>query len=245
MKLIFLGTSGYHPSDRRHTPCMVMPSCGAVLDAGTGMYRLGKYLQTGELDIFLTHAHLDHVIGLTYLFSIAEVHRLVRVTVHALPEKLKAIEEHLFYHELSARPRFDVKPLAEATELADGGRLKHFPLSHPGGAIGIRIDWPGRSMAYVTDTTAAVNADYVDKIRGVDLLVHECFYLDKRLDLAVKFGHSWLIPTAEVARAAGAGRMILTHINPLLEADYPRALPAAKKIFPNIEIGEDLMEAEF
>ena len=69
MKLILLGTSGYHPSDRRHTPCLAIPSCGVVLDAGTGMYRLGRYLKTDELDIFLTHAHLDHVIGLSYLIQ--------------------------------------------------------------------------------------------------------------------------------------------------------------------------------
>src|SRR3989304_3696093 len=121
MKLIFLGTSGYHPSDRRHTPCLLIPQCGVVLDAGTGMYRLGSYLQTDEVDIFLTHAHLDHVIGLTYLFSVTWVHPLRRVTVHGLPKKLSAIEEHLFAEDLSVRPSFDVKPLAEVTMLSHGG----------------------------------------------------------------------------------------------------------------------------
>ena len=45
MKLVLLGTTGYHPNDRRHTPCMVLPECGIALDAGTSMYRLGRYLQ--------------------------------------------------------------------------------------------------------------------------------------------------------------------------------------------------------
>jgi ribonuclease Z len=245
MNLILLGTAGYHPSDRRHTPCLAIPSCGVVLDAGTGMYRLGRYLKTDELDIFITHAHLDHVIGLTYLFSVMWEHPLRRVTVHGLPEKLYAIERHLFYHDLSARPDFEAKPLAQETPLPDGGRLTHFPVNHPGGSIGLRLDWPGHSMAYVTDTTAAANADYADKIRGVDLLVHECFYPDNRPDLAEKYGHSCMTPTAEVARAAGVKRLILTHINPLVEADYPAALAAAQKIFPPTEIGEDLMEVEF
>ena len=97
MKLILLGTSGYHPSDRRQTPCLAIPACGVVLDAGTGMYRLGRYLKTDEVDIFLTHAHLDHVIGLTYLFSVMWEHPLRRVTVHGLPEKLDAVEKHLFF----------------------------------------------------------------------------------------------------------------------------------------------------
>jgi len=245
MKLILLGTSGYHPSDRRHTPCMVIPSCGVVLDAGTGMYRLANYLKTDELDIFLTHAHLDHVIGLTYLFSVMGVHPLRRVTVHGLPEKLYAIDKHLFYHDLSVRPSFDMRPLGEETLLADGGRLTHFPLDHPGGSVGFRLDWAGHSMAYITDTTASAKADYVEKISGVNLLVHECFYADSHADLAKKYGHSCITPVAQVARAANVGRLILTHINPLLTADYPADLSAVQKIFPRTEIGEDLMEVEF
>lgn len=118
-------------------------------------------------------------------------------------------------------------------------------MEHPGGALGFRLDWPGRSMAYITDTTAAAGAAYVAKIRGVDLLVHECFYPDSRADLAAKYGHSCLTPTAEVARAAGVGRLILTHLNPLLEGEYPADLCEVRKIFPRTEFGEDLMEVEF
>jgi ribonuclease Z len=245
MKLILLGTSGYHPSDRRHTPCMVIPSCGVVLDAGTGMYRLGNYLQTDELDIFLTHAHLDHVVGLTYLFSVMAKHPLVRATVHGMPEKLYAIEKHLFYHDLSARPTFNMRSLEGVSMLAHSGRLEYFPLDHPGGAIGFRLDWSGHGMAYITDTTADPGAEYVEKIRGVDLLVHECFYSDDQADLASKYGHSCLTPVARVARAADVGRLILTHINPLAPADCPVDLAAAQEIFPRTEIGADLMEVEF
>ncbi len=209
------------------------------------MYRLGRYLKTDELDIFLTHAHLDHVIGLSYLFSVTWEHPLRRVTVHGSPEKLYAVEKHLFFHDLSVRPSFDVKPLAEETLLAEGGQLTHFPLAHPGGSLGFRLDWAGHSMAYITDTTAARDAAYVDKIRGVNLLVHECFYPDSRADLAVKYGHSCITPVLEVAQAAGVGRLILVHINPLLAADYAANISAALKIFPRTEMGEDLMEVEF
>ena len=79
MKLVLLGTTGYHPSDRRQTPCLLLPECGVMLDAGTATYRAADYLQTSELDIFLTHAHLDHIIGLTYLFSVTHVHPLQRI----------------------------------------------------------------------------------------------------------------------------------------------------------------------
>ena len=76
-----------------------------MLDAGTGVYRAREYLETSHLDIFLTHAHLDHVIGLTYLFDVVHVRPIERLRVFALAEKLAAIEKHLF-----APPLFPIKP---------------------------------------------------------------------------------------------------------------------------------------
>jgi transposase len=70
MKLLVLGSTGYHPNEHRHTACMMLPEIGVVLDAGTGMFRVGRHLQTSTLDIFLTHVHLDHVVGITYLFDV-------------------------------------------------------------------------------------------------------------------------------------------------------------------------------
>lgn len=252
MKLILLGTTGYHPNDRRHTPCMLIPECGVMLDAGTAMYRAAGYLETPELDIFLTHAHLDHVIGLTYLFSVMRMHPLDRITVHGEAEKLAAIDRHMFAEELfPKRPPFESRPLQSEVALPLGGRLTHFPLKHQGGSIGLRLDWPasgktaGRSMAYVTDTTAAMDADYVEKIRGVDLLVHECYYPDANADWANQTGHSCTTPVAQVARQADVGRLVLVHINPLATEDDPIGLETARAIFPKTELGEDLMEIEF
>src|SRR5262245_34247263 len=83
MKLVMLGTGGYFPTSRRHTACLMLPEIGVVLDAGSGMCRIGEFLQTGHLDIFLTHAHLDHVAGLTYLVNLVPADVLSRTTVHA------------------------------------------------------------------------------------------------------------------------------------------------------------------
>jgi ribonuclease BN (tRNA processing enzyme) len=246
MRLILLGTTGYHPNDRRHTPCIVLPECGVLLDAGTAMYRAGRYLQTDTLDIFLTHVHLDHVVGITYLFDVLAVHPLERVTVHAAPDKLAAIDAHLFADALfPIKPPYESRPIAAVTPLMHGGRLTHFPLSHPGGVLGFRLDWPGHSLAYVTDTTAAPDAAYIEHIRGVDLLIHECYFGDDMADWARKTGHSHTTPVAQVARAAGVGRLLLTHVNPLSEADDPIGLATARAIFPATEIGVDLLEVEF
>lgn len=246
MKLVLLGTTGYHPNDQRETACLLIPACGVMLDAGTGMHRAAEYLQTAELDVFLSHAHLDHVVGLTYLFDVCYRHPLERITVHGEGAKLAAIEEHLFATPLfPLRPPGEFQPLTGEVELAHGGRLRYFPLEHPGGAIGFRLDWPGHSLAYVTDTAARPDAGYVEAIRGVDLLVHECYFPDEMAQWAEKTGHSHTTAVARLARQAEVGRLLLVHINPLATEADPIGLPAARAIFAETDLGEDRMEVEF
>jgi ribonuclease BN (tRNA processing enzyme) len=246
MQLHLLGTTGYHPNDLRQTACYLLPQCGVILDAGTGMYRVQELLNAPTLDIFLTHAHLDHVVGLTYLLDILYGKEMERVHVHGEREKLAALEEHLFSRLLfPVKPAFEWRPLEGPVLLPDGGRVSWFPLKHPGGSLGYRIDWPDRSLAYVTDTTADPQADYVDAIRGVDVLLHECYFPDGWEEHAAMTGHSCLGPTARVAAAAGVGRLILVHINPLSKEVDPYGVEAAREIFPRTDIARDATVVEF
>ncbi|HEV7225006.1 MAG TPA: MBL fold metallo-hydrolase [Pirellulales bacterium] len=247
MRLVLLGSTGYHPNEIRHTPCLALPELGLVLDAGTSMFRLREHLLTRELSIFLTHAHLDHVVGLTFLFDVLYQRPTKEVVVYAEAEKLAAIQEHLLSPLLfPAKLPCEYRELpAAGVDLPQGGRLTHFPLVHPGGSLGFRLDWPGHSLAYVTDTTADPAAEYVEFIRGVDLLVHECYFSDAHQERAALTGHSCTTPVAQVARAAGAGRLVLMHLNPLIAELDPIGLDVARAVFPRTELGVDQMELEF
>jgi ribonuclease BN (tRNA processing enzyme) len=246
MKLVLLGTGGYYPTTRRHTACMMLPEVGVVLDAGSGMCRLGKYLQTERLDIFLTHAHLDHIAGLTYLVNLLPPDVLARTSVHGDAAKLAAVREHLFAEAIfPVAPSFRFAPLTLSCPLPDGGTLQHFPLKHPGGSIGFRLDWADHSLAYVTDTTAALGANYIHNIRGVDLLLHEAYFPEEMGNPHSNFGHSSLLPVVEVAAAANVRRLVLVHIDPQLENDNVFDIDAARRIFAATEIGEDCMEIVF
>ncbi|MFO0454850.1 MAG: MBL fold metallo-hydrolase, partial [Planctomycetota bacterium] len=175
MKLHLLGTSGYHPTRKRDTACLMLPELGVLLDAGTGLFRARDLIETPELHIFLSHVHLDHVVGLTYLLDVLYQKSVEKVTVHCDPEKQSAIAECLFHkHLFPVRPPFEFADLRPGKQMAPGaGRLTVFPLRHPGGSLGFRLDWADRSLAYVTDTTAAIDSDYIAHLKGVDLLVHE------------------------------------------------------------------------
>jgi ribonuclease Z len=246
MKLVLLGTGGYYPTSRRQTACLVLPEVGVVLDAGSGICGLDEHLQTDRLDIFLTHAHLDHIAGLTYLVNLIPPDVCRHTVVHGDAAKLAAVREHLFAEAIfPVPPSFQFEPLDGPCSLPNSGTLTPFPLQHPGGSLGFRLDWPDRSMAYITDTTATTGAAYIEQIRGVDLLVHESYFPSDANDLPAITGHSSLLQVAALAAQAHVGQLVLSHIDPQLQSDKVFDLAAAKRLFDKIELGRDGTELDF
>lgn len=251
MQLVSLGTTGFHPNARRHTASYFIPEAGVALDAGTGLFRLADHLATEYIHIFLSHAHLDHVSGLTYLIETFGVDAFDQVTIHGTADKLKSIRKHLFApHLFPVAPGYQFSELQHAADLppnaaGEPGKLTAFPLVHPGGSVGFRIDWPGHSLAYVTDTTAKHDAAYIEHIRGVDLLLHEANFPAGMDEMANLTGHSCLDKVAAVAAEAEVGRLVITHVDPLLTKDEDFDLSEVRKVFGEIEITKDLDVWEF
>ena len=92
---------------------------------------------------------------------------------------------------------------------------------------------------------ARPDAPYLDAIRDVDVLLHECYFPDSERQMAELTGHSHTTPVAELARAANVGRLVLVHIYPLYNEEDPIGLEAARRIFPATDIARDRMEIEF
>lgn len=266
MKLVLLGTNGWGPSHDGQTACYMIPELGIVLDAGSGFYRVSEYLQTPSLDVYLSHAHLDHTFGLTFFgapFVKKELSQLQqdisdedwqeafgrgfdflnKINIHAAGNILPDIQKQLsITKEL---PDVNWHTLDSQQELPDGGILTHFALEHTIECYGFRLDWSDRSLAYVTDTVADVEAAYVEKIRGVDVLLHECTALNRGKNLAAGAGHSHTQSVVEVAAKAEVGRLILIHHAPIGSRVGGAEFAAAREIFPATEIGLDNMEIEF
>ncbi len=242
VKIHFLGTTGYHPNNHRQTACVMIPEVGIIFDAGTGIFRARDLIQTKTLRIFLSHVHLDHSIGITFLFDILHERDVDQVLVYSETEKIEALRQHLF-----AEPLFPVMPEFEFVAydgndiVVDDLSIKTFPLKHPGGSVGFRVDAADKSMAYVTDTTAEPDADYINYIRDVDLLIHECYFPDGWEERAELTGHSCLSPVCNVAKTASAGQLYLVHINPLDEDDSMLDLEAGRKIFNDLTVARDQM----
>jgi ribonuclease Z len=90
-----------------------------------------------------------------------------------------------------------------------------FPVDHTVACFGIRFYKPGGSLAYVTDTYYQSDVSYFEKIRGVDVLLHECTLPDNEPELSRRSGHSHVTPVAQMAAEAQVGCLILVHLHPL------------------------------
>ena len=99
----------------------------------------------------------------------------------------------------------------------------------------------GRKIVYSGDTSP--NDDLIELARGADVLIHESTFLDELSDRAEEDGHTTAAQAAEVAKKAGVGRLVLTHIS----SRYPEPdaiLAEAKKMFENVIVASDLMELD-
>lgn len=243
MRIEFLGTGGYHPNERRHTACIMLPEVGVIFDAGTSFFRVPERLQTPEVQIFLSHAHLDHICGLTYFLPSLLKGDVRKARVYGAASTLAAVEQHLLHESLfPIRPGYQFIELDGDVEIPGGGVMSHLPLKHPGGSTGFKAVWPGTSLAYITDTT--VDGSYADFVQGVDLLIHECYLPDCHADWAETTGHSHTTAVAQLARDAGVGQLIFVHVDPAFVDDDPVDLETARSIFPPTQLAEDLTSIE-
>lgn len=222
MRLEFFGTAGFHPNAERHTAGVFLPDAAPgnafLLDAGTGTWRLTARELPPRLHIFLTHAHLDHITGLTYLLDVA-YNRELAITIYGDAKTLRTARTSLFGSPLfPLELNYATQEIAPETPLEVAGvRVSCHPLTHPGGCLALRFDWPGKSLAYVTDTVS--DTRYFDFIRGVTCLIHERNFPDRLSELALASGHCTSSDLVRAARDSGAKIVVATHFNPLTLAD--------------------------
>ena len=249
MRLHCLGTVGYHPNDSRHTSCYLLPESGILLDAGTGVFRLPGLIQTDSLDILLSHAHLDHTFGLTFLLDVVFERPLRMIRIWGESEKIEAVRQHLF-HELIFPAELCAQWIAidelDQWEIGDA-KITWRHQEHPGGSVAYRIEWPsGKRLVYATDTSGDTSEEHTAWSREADLLMHECYFRDASKQWAIKTGHAWTSRVAEVAGQSNPKKLLLTHINPLETAEDPIEIEKIRaKVNSEVILAEDGMVVDF
>jgi ribonuclease Z len=125
--------------------------------------------------------------------------------------------------------QFEALKRREAVTLADGRVVE------PEGLVG--PERPGASFAYVLDTRPSDGGRAL--ARGADLVLHEATFAHALLARAVETGHSTAREAAEVARDAGAKKLLLTHFSSRY-AEPDALVEEARRLFPNTDAAEEL-----
>ncbi len=243
MKVTFWGTRGSlaapGPETERYggnTSCVeVWGEDGSVLvlDAGTGIRRLGASLPTDlkRVDVLLTHLHMDHLQGLGFFRPLrtrgVDVHiwgpastrlslraRLARYLSPPLfPVVMRELESNVTLHEVP-------------TERV---RVGHFEVEaqlvcHPDPTVGYRIRDGGATLTYLPDhepalgvRTFPLQGEWTSGYalaKGSDLLIHDAQYTDEEYATRIGWGHSSLRDTLEFAKLAGVKQLAPFHFDP-------------------------------
>lgn len=241
MRFVFLGSGGSCPTPERETTGLYLPDHGILLDAGTGIFALRELHGDRPLTVLMSHYHLDHSVGLNFLLPCVLPDRPVPVTVYGPPWQDRyqaAWGPESAVWPVQVQGEFHVAP-AEFQVGQVTVRTRAVPHSAP--VVAYRLEFPGgESLAYVTDTTAP--GDYLDFVRGVDVLVHECTFSRAHAGWAVPTGHSATDAVGKLAAEAEVGELYLTHTGPLerrltllaeVREHFPRAvLPVDGLVYP-------------
>ena len=164
-------------------------------------------------------------------------------TIKAFPVMHRTHDSYGFlFEEKSRRPFLPEK--AEALAIPPGPWRRDLvagqPVTLPDGRV-ITPDEvlgelrPGTRFAYIGDVGNV--EPLVEIVRGVDGLVIEATYLDEERDMARQFAHLTAKQAADLAKRAGVGRLILTHISRRYrDKDVVRE---AQEVFENTVVARD------
>src|SRR5919109_314939 len=152
LSVVFLGTGGSVPSARRATACVLIRSGGSriLVDAGEGAQRQ-MINSTGLVqvdDIYITHFHADHYLGLPGLLKTYDLQERQRPLRVIGPPGLRDLFGAL--RRIVGRTRYEV----ELVELEPGASVAHddyevrsFPVEHRTTSLGyalVEAERPGR-----------------------------------------------------------------------------------------------------
>ncbi len=222
-----------------------------IFDLGSGARALGEALRTraapASADLFLSHYHYDHLQGLPFFspmfdarnrFVIRGPTRAQRDVQSILagqmsPPYFPVTAEAVFLAQVEYRPiaAGDVVQLGEA-------QVRALELHHPGGALGYRVDFQGRSVVYATDIEhgSAVDGQLSNFARDTDVLIYDAMYTPEEYvgpPGKLGWGHSSWTAAVEAARAAHAKKLVLFHHDPERDDGALRAVERkARRLFP-------------
>lgn len=216
-----------------------------IVDAGTGIRALGNKLikeNMKKIDILLTHAHWDHLMGFPFFKPIFI--KGTNITVYGRAFNMSSVKS--IFIKLMDRPycpiQLDDKGIkanilfkeTPHTPFNIGSvKIHTIPLSHPkDSGLGYRFDEDGKSFVFLTDNElghvhkgGCKFEEYVKFCKGANFLIHDAQYAPKEYKQILKiseehWGHSVIGDVIKLAIKAGVELLGLFHINPARDDEH-------------------------
>ncbi|MGF1567845.1 MAG: MBL fold metallo-hydrolase [Nodosilinea sp.] len=224
-----------------NTSCVEMQVGGQrlIFDGGTGLRELGVSLLAEmplEAHLFFTHSHWDHIQG--FPFFVPAFVRGNRFNIYgAIAPNGSTIEQRL--NDQMLHPNFPVPLQVMGADLKfcdlDIGETVHLGeitienalLNHPGEAVGYRVTWGQRSVAYITDTEHfpdRLDDNVLALAHQAEVMIYDSTYTDAEYhdpkSSKVGWGHSTWQEAVKVAQAAGVKTLVIFHHDPTHDDDF-------------------------
>ena len=201
-----------------------------IVDAGTGIRRLGNSLIERDIDeyfLLFTHAHWDHVLGIAFFRPL----QFSKVKITVQDRKFSGISTRAVLEEVMKEPFFPIElkdlkadirfdPALNNTFQIGSVRVETIPSSHSGGGMGYKFIEEGRSFVFLTDNELGFDHPdsrgfdaYLDFSRNADLLFHDAEYTRAEYKRKISWGHSSIQDALDLAVKARVKRLGLFHLN--------------------------------
>lgn len=268
-----------------------MIDCGEGSQLTMRKMRL-KYARLNN--IFISHLHGDHCLGLTGLLSsMALQEKSGTLTIHIFEEGADLFDQQLkfFCRDTPYEIKFNIiKPERATIFESNAITVETIPLFHRVPCVGFLFkekpklrhlkgdmvkfyeipvkdihgikegnDFitpqgvlvpnshltsdPSPSMSYAYCSDTAFNPQVAESVKGVNTIYHEATYTNEFISIAGKRGHSTSAQAAQIAKMAGAERLILGHFSKRYR-DESGLLNEAKTIFDNTILANDGMRID-